>query len=752
MPTQDEEFLKRLRATFLIEAQEHLQAMSTSLLALEKQPPSQRAAHLETAYREAHSLKGAARAVDMADIESICQALESVFSAWKQKAVVPAPDAFDLLHQVLDITRQFVEPDAPRPQAALQDARQIIRQLSALSWPSIPAHEPPAGPPPPAIPPGASVAPAEPEKTAGPETVRIALSKLDAQLLQAEDLLTVKAIAAQRSADLRELSESFDHWRKQWATVSAAARSLGAPESAPPAGENRIAEFLDWNSNFIRTLESSLASLAAKAHQDRHAIDRRIDDLLEDSKKLLMLPFSSITGTFPRLIRDLCRDQQKDAELIIHGASVELDKRILEEMKDALIHILRNAVDHGVEPPAQRLRLQKSPRATVSIRVSQVNGSKVEISVSDDGRGIDIQRIKESAIRHGLLTPPEAGKLADADALPLAFQSDVSTSPNVTAISGRGLGMAIVRAKAEKLGGHVTLESRPAQGTTLRIVLPTTLATFRGVFVQAAQQTFILPATSVERIARIMPGEISTVENREVVSLAGQVLSLARLPAVLELLPPSHPEPRAGPLPVLILQAAGQRIAFAVDEVLREEEVLVKPLKKPLVRVRHVSGAAVASSGKAALILNVNDLLAAARRHGIPPSPAQLPAARAQTPAQKILVVEDSITSRMLLKGILESAGYQVATAVDGLDAFTQLRENPFDLVVSDVEMPRLGGFDLTARIRADARLKELPVVLVTALESREQRERGIDAGASAYIIKSRFDQSNLLDVIRRLI
>lgn len=204
--------------------------------------------------------------------------------------------------------------------------------------------------------------------------------------------------------------------------------------------------------------------------------------------------------------------------------------------------------------------------------------------------------------------------------------------------------------------------------------------------------------------------------------------------------------------PVIVLNSGQQRVAFAVDEVLREEEVLVKPFRKPLARVRNVSGATVLGSGKAVPVLNVADLVKSARKHGLAPTAIVVPKKHMAAPSKKVLVVEDSITSRMLLKGILETANYQVKTAVDGIEAFTALREEKFDLVVSDVEMPRMNGVDLTAKIRADKGLAELPVVLVTALESRQERERGIDVGASAYIIKSSFDQSNLLEVVRRLI
>ncbi|MBI4462807.1 MAG: response regulator, partial [Acidobacteria bacterium] len=294
-------------------------------------------------------------------------------------------------------------------------------------------------------------------------------------------------------------------------------------------------------------------------------------------------------------------------------------------------------------------------------------------------------------------------------------------------------------------------ETAPGVGTSFRIVLPLTVATFRGLLVRVAEHTFVLPTTNVERVLQVLPDDVKTVENRETIQLQGQALSLVRLESALGL-PPARPAgSAANKLPVVVLGAAERRMGFLVEEILSEQEVLVKSLGRQLSRVKNIAGAAVLGTGKVVPILNIPDLMKSAVR-AVPGE--KLTAAPAEAPRRRksLLVVEDSITARTLLKNILESAGYEVKTAVDGVDAFTLLRSEECDLVVSDVDMPRMNGFDLTAKIRADKKLSELPVVLVTALESREDRERGIDVGANAYIVKSSFDQSNLLEVIRRLI
>ncbi len=761
MTTQDDEFIARLRATFKAEAEELLQGISSLLLELEKSPAPARAAVLiENVFREAHTLKGAARAVDLPDIEAICQQVEEVFSSWKHRQSVPSPDAFDSLHRAVDMMRALLPSAEKKHALPRQQQNELIQRLDLLQSVAAPSASPagPALPPAPLLPAAAlpsSNPPIEADRPTGAETVRIAIDKLDSRLLKAESMLVFKAIAGQRVNELREMTTRLEQWERQWSKVASEARTLRQAleqnDSPTVAASAAMVNFLNWNTEFLRTLETKIHTFAARAQHDRHDVAKQVDDLLEDSKKLLMLPFSTMANQFPRLVRDLCRDQNKEAEFVIRGGEVEIDKRILEEMKDALIHILRNCVDHGVETPPRRQEMHKPPRATITIAASPVNGNKVEILVCDDGAGVDLGGVKESAVRHGIVSEPNARNLEEAAALKLVFHSAVSTSPTVTTISGRGLGMAIVLAKAEKLGGRVSIESKRGAGTTLRMLLPLTMATFRGILVTVGDSIFVIPSAHVERVLRVRRQDIQTVENREVIRLQEKAVSLVWLNSILELKPPA--DEMSGPeyLPLVMVHSADQRVALVVDQILHEEEVLVKPFHKPLVRVRNIAGATVLGSGAVAPVLNVSDLLRSARVAGAAPVVTAVEKRSGQKVSKKIMVVEDSITSRMLLKGILESAGYQVRTAVDGVDAFTAIREEEFDLIVSDVEMPRMNGFDLTARIRSDQRLRELPVVLITALESREQRERGIDAGANAYVVKSSFDQQNLLEVVRRL-
>jgi two-component system chemotaxis sensor kinase CheA len=735
MNPSDEEFLRTLRATFAIEAAEHLQTISTGLLELEKtSSPTDQLPIVETVYRAAHSLKGAARAVDFAEVEAVCQSLEDLFAAWKRQESQPSAAALDKAHLAVDQMSRVIAPPAEPPPRIATPRPAPIQAARKPELPVAATHPPTPGP--------------------EHETVRVAASSLDARVLEAEEMLAAKLAAGQRAADLGVLAGHLEHWRKEWAKTQSHVHAVRrtVERDAGHANTAALVSFLEWTHDHLRALDAKVSALRRAAEQDHLAVGRLVDDLLENSKKLLMLPLATVGTLFPKLVRDLCRDQGKQADLILRGEEVKIDKRILEELKDPIVHLLRNCIDHGIERPEDRQRAGKPPRATLALTISQVDGNQVEIEIRDDGAGIDIEKVKSAAVRRGIVTAEAADRLTDAAARALVFEADVSTSPMITELSGRGLGLAIVREKTEKLGGRVAIESERNVGTTIRMRVPTTLATFRGVLIQAAQRLFIVPTSQVERATRFSRDDVRTVKGRETIALNERAVALVDLAKVLEL-----PAVRArngsttSKRPALILGSGEQRLAFAVDAVLGEREVLVKRFAKPLSRIRNVAGATVLASGEVTPILNVMDLLKSARQHGASEAQqAPQPQVVAST-SKRILVAEDSITSRMLLKGILESAGYDVKTVVDGVEAYTALRSEHFDVIVSDVEMPRMNGFDLTARIRADRALAELPVVLVTALASREDRERGIDVGANAYLIKSDLDQSNLLGALRRL-
>lgn len=777
MAGKNDAFMKRLLSTFKVEADEHIKNITAGLIELEKEmEPQVKAGIIETVFREAHSLKGAARAVNRSDMETICQSLESVFSGLKRREIDLAPSLFDTLHRSVDmlntITLSPPEETVAGPgeisgiteklaKAALGEtgAKQAIPNDQPVPRDYPLTSEPETFPPGPELPVRETDETARTQKKAMAETVRISMEKLDSLLRQSEEMLSLKLIADRHLEELLDLAHLFGLWDKQWAKIypiiceyrrlQEKSDKQGGKRRKDDIRFARLMEFGELTHDNMKILESRLAELRRRSDRDRYTTGLMVDNLLGDVKQILMLPFSTLFEAFPKLLRDLSHDQGKDVELSISGGEIEIDRRIMEEMRIVFIHLLRNAIDHGIEKPEVRKKKSKPPRGVVQIVVSRGEGNKVEILLSDDGGGIDLGGLKEASLKRGIVSPEEARKLTEQDVLSLVFQSGVSTSPIITDISGRGLGLTIVREKIEKLGGRVSIETHRHKGTTIRMAIPLTVSTFRGVLVTAAERPFIIPTADVERTVRIKREEIRTVENRDTLSLEGIAIPLVKLSDVLELSERSDESPV---ITVLILESQGKRIGFRVDEIRTEQEILIKSMSRPLSRVRNIAAATILGSGKVVPVLNVSDLVKSAATSAVRPVKPAKPAAGVEAAKKSVLVVEDSITSRMLLKNILETSGYLVVTAVDGIDAMTRLKTEKFDAVVSDVDMPRMNGFNLTEKIRGDKKLAELPVVLVTALESREDRERGIDVGANAYIVKSSFDQSNFLETLRRLI
>ncbi|MDD2734134.1 MAG: response regulator [Desulfuromonadaceae bacterium] len=798
MTDKDAEFLKKLLVTFKMEADEHLKGMCSGLLDLEKGvAPEQRVELVENVFREAHSLKGAARAVNLVEIESLCQALESVFALVKKDVLPTSPGLFDLLQEALDLlTRILPDAGAERTQDAKALQRQLISRLEEAARGRSGESESRGNggetkgrngeteknrngesekrgngeeeqmeevSPIPPLPdsPVQEVTPLLPLSDSPVQKVyiRVSTSRLTSLLLQSEEMLSAKLASSQRVLDMRTVGTIFGAWKKEWARVGPQVQELrsygrGAGHEAVDRKRSlaRLLDFLEWNNTVVTSLEARFTVEVKSAERDARALGSMVDNLLDDMKKVLMFPFSSLLEILPKIVRDLSRENGKKIDLTISGDEIEIDRRILEEMKDPLLHLVRNCIDHGIESSAERKAKGKPPRGTISVTVLPKD-DKVELTISDDGGGIPLEDVRSALLESRTLSGDTVAELSNPELLNYVFQSGITTSPIITEISGRGLGLAIVREKVEKLGGTVSVETATDFGTTFRIVLPLTVATFRGILVRLGERLFVLPAMYVARVLRVKPEDVKSVESRETITLDGEPVAMARLASVLEL-----PETNAGAdavvlLPMVLLAASGTRIAFTVDEILGELEVLLKGLGSQLSRVRNVAGATVLGNGQIAPILNVTDLLKSAVKIAAFSSLRSLDSATVSADRPRsVLVVEDSITTRTLLKNILESSGYAVVTAVDGADGFTRLKSGTFDIVVSDVDMPRMNGFELTAKIRADGKYGNLPVVLVTALASKEDRERGIDSGANAYIVKSSFDQSNLLEVMRKLI
>lgn len=738
------EFAAQLMSTFNVEAQEHLKSLFDSLLALEGGVSEDKRAELvETIFREAHSLKGAARAVDLVKIQDVCQSMENILSDLKYGKIQLTADLFEALYSTVDLIGKCIQD----PQA------EILGQLQMLAHKLEEARELKGGPQP--ITPtseGKAISVTHKLDTSEPslKTIRVDVSKLDPLMQEIEEFLLIKLITAQRHARLKQLSNQMTIWERDWSRVQKDLREMRQAKEGGDKGYRPTQEFLEFIERQpvkLKEMRGDLHEMTKVAAQDTRLVGSMVDGLLEDARKVLMQPFGSLFDIFPRMVRDISHSLDKKIALTSTGSEIEVDRRILEEMKDPLIHLLRNSIDHGIESPAEREVARKLPQGEIKLSATQKSGNLVEICLTDNGKGINVQDIKNSAIKKGLISQKEADELSFQEALMLIFKSGLSTSPIITELSGRGLGLGIVLEKVEKLGGQLKVESKAGEGTAFRITLPLTLATFRGLHITANGQDFIFPTHNLIKVLRMTEEAIQTVEGKGTFNLSGRILSYVHLGAMLRL---AKPEKKAKDkfLYVLVIKAMDITVAIGVDAILNEQQVFVKGLGGQLMSVKNIAAATVMEWGKVVPILDPFDLV---KTVGENSENISSPSEREAVSKKKnILIAEDSVTARVLLKNILETAGFNVKTAVDGTEALSVIKIEDIQLLLSDVDMPRMDGFKLTESVRAIEKFKDLPIILCTSRGSREDREHGIEVGANAYIDKSSFTQSYLLEIIQK--
>jgi two-component system, chemotaxis family, sensor kinase CheA len=519
---------------------------------------------------------------------------------------------------------------------------------------------------------------------------------------------------------------------------SAGGRDQGAQHSlrVPAAKLDHLidvtAEIMEYRSSLTHKL-GQRRLLSQDVADTLGAGGRMLAELRDTAFGMRTLPLSAITGPLPRAIRDLARTTGKDIEFAVIGAGTELDRVILESLSEPLTHLLSNAVVHGIEPSAERERAGKQPRGRVELRAVP-RGSMVEIVVADDGQGV-VPEVIEEARRQGSL----------ADVL---ARSGYSTAGDVTNLAGRGVGLDAVRSYAQSLGGGLEVRSEPGRGTEIVLLLPLALALLDVLLFERGGAAYGVPVAAVEEVVAV--ARTFTLEGRPAVEIRGKSLPFADFAALIGAGAP----PPGGTSPALVIRAGGRRVVATCDALHGQEEVIVKPLGPFFGGLDRYLGAAVLGDGRIALLVEPGALTRESRRlPGAPGTPAADPAVTRSAAAPKILVVEDSFSVRELQRSILETAGYPVVTARDGRDALEALGRDPeIALVITDIEMPGLDGLELTRAIRGHATRSSLPVVIVTSSGSEEDRRRGIEAGADAYMAKRSFDQQALLVAVERLV
>lgn len=751
--------IQRLMATFVAELEEYVRSLERDLLALEKRPEGEERRRLfEVLFRTAHSLKGAAGSVGIGPLESTAHLMEEVLNAARDGRLPVDAEFFGGLLPVVDAIG-----DAGK---RLRDGKELgggplegaLRRMATLigdrgrAAPSPPPPAPPVAPPVaapgPAIPPTPIVhaAPAAPAEGGGwGAVVRVPAEKLDALMAQSGELLLVRHRAEARHQEALALLDQIGAWQREWrrlesGLMTAMRREGGAGSALRPQFDQAVARHREAFWRFERGMQR----LAGDLQGDRRLLDQVAGPIDQEIRRARMLPFAEACEGLDRAARDIATASAKRVELVVHGKDIELDRSVLDGLKDSLLHLVRNAVDHGVEPIEERVSAGKPQAARITISARR-NGARVEVVVADDGRGLDLAAIRASLERRGMAVPEDDAGLARA-----IFAPGLSTAAAVTALSGRGVGLDVVKSAVEGMRGTVDVDFAPGRGTRFTLNVPLTLTSVRAVLAAAAGRIFAVEAGQVLRVMRVAIEDLRPVEGRDMLAVGDGLVPVSRLVELLGLAEPVAPP--GAMLIVVVLEVGGRRVAIAVDEVQAEREIVVRGLGRRLRRIAHVGGATILPDGRVGLVLNAPELVARALEGAATARFADGAAPAAEGAARRLLVVDDSVTIRTLVKSILEAAGYEVMAAPDGAEAWAMLLEKGADLVVSDVEMPRMDGFTLTETIRASARFRKLPVILVTAMESEADKARGLAAGADAYRVKSGFDQSDLLQTIAQLL
>lgn len=681
MTVDKEALIRRLRAVFVEELEDHVSTWNDLLLRIEHGDAPADAQR--TLFRVAHSLKGAARAVSLPALERYCHELEEELDALEGE---PDDALLARLFAAADIWAEVarrLRADEPVEETLFEARRRHSEPVSR-------------------------------EHTGG---LRVPAARLDALLV--------------RAGELSRAALRIDDREREVAALAARLRRMRAARPAPERGAYDVAL-------------AEIDALHGALLDDATELTRVARDTDADVRQLRLTPFGDACVGVERILRDAALASEREVEVILEGADVEIDRSVLTALRAPLLHLARNAVAHGVEPPKARESAGK-PRAG-RVRISaHLRGSEVEVAVSDDGRGLDLEALAARAREHGIEPPDTPAGLAR-----LVFVPGLSTSDRVDALAGRGVGLDVVKTEVEALHGTIDVTTERGVGTTFLISSPLTRTLVRVLLVRAADQLYALPTPNVLTLRRVDPRTVHRVDGRPVVLHEGEPLPFTPLARTLGM-PTSLSEDQL--IPTAIVQAGRDRVALSVDELRSVDDVVVESLGERLPRVRGFAGATILADGEIALILHGGDLVSAALRQSEGGEVAPMPEATdlsAEPPT--LLVVDDSLTTLALEKTILEAAGYRVLAASDAERGLRLLDDARVDLVVSDVEMPRMSGLELTRALRARPRTRALPVVLLTALSREEDRRKGLDAGADAYLVKNAFDQTELLEVVASLL
>jgi two-component system, chemotaxis family, sensor kinase CheA len=731
----------KLAAIFQGEHAEHLEHIRSILALLDNVAETKGRSEIDEAFRRAHSLKGAARAVDLEAVEGLAAGLEAIFSRVREGTLPLDQRMTRVIHQVLEASEECVgalrENRIPEePSAALRAMEGLLGGRADLPVRS----RPPGRLVRPAEPAAAPPAPLPPEPRA--EMVRMPAEDLDRLVRSTGRILTESLQQVGVTGEIDALDGQIAAMAHECVKFRRASAAPLWRLSSQPEYASVIRHI-----GFVEQKIRSLAALSGTARrlQQRSAWNtlRSAEQLQRDVWSARMAPAEDLFEGFRKMVRGLAQEENKEIDFRLSGSGVRADRIVLQALKDPVMHLLRNAISHGIETTEERASQGKPPVASLILRLDSQRGRLI-VEVEDDGRGLDLKKVAS------VLAQAEPGPHSPEELARVIFRPGFSTSATVNRLSGRGMGLSVVYETVHRLQGEVTLKPKGSPGACFLLSVPLSVSTSHLLLLSCAGQTFGIPTHGIERLYRIPPEDLETLEGKPVAILKRQPVPLYGLARLLEI-GDSSPALPGDLLPVMLLKSGPRRFAVWVDEFLAERDALIQDLGMPSPASGNISGGALLREGTAFVVLNPAGLMASCTPSAAAPVPRKAePVVEAMAPG--ILVVDDSITSRSLERSILEAHGYRVRVAVDGLEALDLLRAEKADLIITDIQMPRLDGFGLVEALKADSRLKGIPVIIVSSLERPEDQERGLLLGADAYVVKRKFDQTELLDAIRQMI
>jgi len=728
---------------FRMEADGQARTLTDGLLALESNAGAGDPATVESLMRAAHSIKGAAAIVGLDAVVQLAHAMEDAFVAAQHGKLLTAA-RIDALLAGVDLIVQcsrssedgvagWLGQNAARIQAAMAQVAQVA-QVAQFNE----------------APPSAMVAAAELAEIAPQAAAPRAAQQNYDRLL---------ALASETRINAHQLvpvTASLQRFKRNQTSLFQAIEKLheALVRSADPALAEQCALVLQKTHPLKQSLHEHMANIDSYERRVLSVSNKLVDEVLA----LRMRPLRDGVHAFGRMVRDLARSLGKEAQLTISGEDTLVDRDVLASIEGPLGHMLRNAVDHGIEAKEQRLAAGKPAAGAILLEARHRNGM-LSIVVSDDGRGVDFDKIRRSIVTRQLASVPMAQAMSKAELMEFLFLPAFTMKETASAISGRGVGLDIVLQAIRAQNGSVRMESEPGKGARTSITLPLTQSIVRALVIDVGGEAYAIPIVKVERVLKVAPADLHTLEGKQFFEANGEHLGLVSAAQVLELGPMAPP---AGELAVVVIGAGARRYALAVDAIRGEQSLVVQPIDQVFGKLRDIASAALLDDGAPVLVLDIADLLLSIDKllgdGGLQPlaqpseQRGEQRGAQQQRQARRILVVDDSLTVREMEKKLLQGRGYQVDIAIDGVDGWNAVRSDAYDLVITDVDMPRMDGVELVGMIRKDIHLHKLPVMIVSYKDRPDDRARGMTAGADYYLAKGSFHDETLLDAVFDLI